>query len=89
MGVPSDEVCINGRFVYTAKRKPVKAGHTKTESYVDDQRRLDARFCAISFQEEVGGRPRSDGAIARFKSCTSGEFLSTRNFIVMEVSGAF
>ena len=28
-GVPKDEVCINGRCVYTIKHKPLKAGHTK------------------------------------------------------------
>ena len=27
--VPNDEVCTSGRFVYTLKRKPLKAGHAK------------------------------------------------------------
>ena len=30
--VPSDELCINGRCVCTAKRNPLKEGHTKTET---------------------------------------------------------
>ena len=31
--VPRDGGCINGRFMYTTKRKPLKAGHTRTEAY--------------------------------------------------------
>ena len=31
--VPKDEVCINGRFVYTTKHKPMEAGHPRTASY--------------------------------------------------------
>ena len=31
--VPKDEVCINGRFAYTIKRKPLKAGNVQTEAY--------------------------------------------------------
>ena len=38
--VPKDEVCINGRFVYTTKHNPPEDGHAKTDAYVD------ARFCA-------------------------------------------
>ena len=41
---PKDEVCINGRFVYTNKQKPLGDGHTKTDAYVDNRGILDARF---------------------------------------------
>ena len=41
---PKDEVCIHGRFVYAIKRKPLKDAHAQTETCVDNQRRLDARF---------------------------------------------
>ena len=52
--VPRDGVCIDGRFVYTTKQKPSGEGHTKTEAYVDDQRRLDSRSCVKGFQEASG-----------------------------------
>lgn len=48
-------MCIDGRFVYTARRKSFKAGHTKTEAYVGDQGRGDARFCLGGFREASGG----------------------------------
>ena len=48
------EICINGRFVYTAKHNPVKDGHARTDAYIYDPRRLDARFCVRGFQEAVG-----------------------------------
>ena len=35
--------CINGRLANTAKHKPAKAGHVKTEAYIDNRRRLNAR----------------------------------------------
>ena len=53
--VPKDEACISGRFVYTRKRKTLKSGHARTDAYVDEQRRLDARFCVEGFQEAIGG----------------------------------
>ena len=46
---PNDEVCINGRFVYTMKRKAIWVGHTNTEAYIDDERRLDARLRVSGF----------------------------------------
>ena len=42
--VPKDEVCINGRFVYAIKNKPLKDGHAETDAYIDSPRRLDARL---------------------------------------------
>ena len=42
--IHKDEVCINGRFVYTVKRNPLEGGHTRTTDYIDGRRRLDARF---------------------------------------------
>ena len=42
--VAIDGVCINGGLVYKTKQKPSEAGHTETESYVNDRRRLDARL---------------------------------------------
>ena len=32
-GVSKGEVCINGRFGYTAKNNPMKAGRAKAEDY--------------------------------------------------------
>ena len=49
------EVCINGRFVYEIKHKPLKAGHAKTDAYVDNVRRIDARFRAKGPQDALGG----------------------------------
>ena len=43
-GVPKYEVCISGGFVYTIRNKPLRDGHTKTDAYVDNRRRLAARF---------------------------------------------
>ena len=42
--VPRDGVCINGRFAYTTKQKPLGAWHAKTEAYVGEHRMLDERF---------------------------------------------
>ena len=42
--VPRDGVCKYGRVVYTMEHKPLKAGHTKTEPYLDYRRWIDARF---------------------------------------------
>ena len=47
-------MCINGRFVYAIKHKPLKAGHANTEAYVDNQRGLDGRLRAKGPQEEIG-----------------------------------
>ena len=55
--VPKGEVCINGMFAYTIKRKQLKAGHTRTESYIEGKRRLGGRFCAKGYQVDVGGNP--------------------------------
>ena len=43
---PSDEVCINGMFVYTMKHDSLHARHVKTEAYVDGRRRPDVHSCA-------------------------------------------
>ena len=48
--VAKDEVCINGRFFYTSEHIPLAAGHAREEAYVDDPRRLDARFYAKGLQ---------------------------------------
>ena len=54
MGVPKGAVCINVRFLYTIKHKPPKAGHVKSESYIDNERRLDARFLLKVYQVDNG-----------------------------------
>ena len=43
-GGPQDEVGIDGRFLHTIKPKPLKAGHAKTDAYIDNQRRLGGHF---------------------------------------------
>ena len=45
--------CINGRFAYKIKRKTLKAGHVKAEACIDNERRLDSRFCAKGFREAI------------------------------------
>ena len=35
--VPRDGVRISGTFLYTTKHQPLRAGHTRTEEYVDDR----------------------------------------------------
>ena len=42
-----------GGFVYAVQNKPISAGHTKTGAYVDENRKLDARFRVTGFQELV------------------------------------
>ena len=49
-----DEVCVSGMFVYDIKHKRSKDGHAKTESYIDSQRRLGARYFVMCFQDEIG-----------------------------------
>ena len=44
---------IEGRFVYTIRNKPIAADHKRTGDYLDENRKLDARFCAKCFQEFV------------------------------------
>ena len=53
--VPKDEVCINGRFVYATNHKPLTAGHARTDEYIDDIIRLDARSCVKGFPEAIYG----------------------------------
>ena len=65
-GVAKEEVCIIGRFVYTMRRKPLKAGRANTEAYIDNERSLDARFCAKVPQEEAV--PNSPPHAAKLKS---------------------
>ena len=36
---------IEGRFAYAVKSNPISAGHTKTGTYVDENRKLDAILC--------------------------------------------
>ena len=48
---PKGEVRINGMFVYTMRRKPLKAGRPKTEEYIDKEIVLDASFCANGSQQ--------------------------------------
>ena len=43
-GVHMEELRIDGRLVYAINHKPSKAGHAKTEEYIDSQGRLDALF---------------------------------------------
>ena len=63
-----DEVCINGRFVYAIKYKPLKAGRAKTDAYVDNRRRLESRFCAKCFHEEIDANDASPkNAVTEFK----------------------
>ena len=56
------EVCINGRFFYTIKHKPMNDGHTRTESYIDGRRWLDARFCMNGYRESAGANSASPTA---------------------------
>ena len=51
---PKGEVCINRRFAYTAKQRPLKAGRAKTEEYIDIAGRADSRFCAKGCQRGRG-----------------------------------
>ena len=55
MGVPGDVACINCTFAYTMKRNPSKAGGTKTDAHVEDQRRLESRFYVRRYREYSGG----------------------------------
>ena len=55
MDVPKDECCINGRFFYSARHKPLNDGHARADAYIDDQSWLGARFCVKGFQEAIGG----------------------------------
>ena len=89
--VPKAEVCINGRFVYTIKRKQSKAGHTRTNAYIDSQRRLDARFAREVIEKLWGGmlqRQHRTIAIVKFKNSPS--VISYRKWSsgVMDVSMA-
>ena len=47
-------MCISGRLVCAVKHKPLGAGCGKTESCIDNARRLGARFCAGGFQDAIG-----------------------------------
>ena len=53
-GSPKGEVCINGRSVYTAKHNSLNAGRAKTESYIEQGRRLAAIFFIKGSQGDVG-----------------------------------
>ena len=67
-GVTNDAVCINGRFVYTIKHKPRKTGNTKTEAYIDNQRRLDARLRKMPPRSHRYKRLTPNIAVTKFKS---------------------
>ena len=54
--VPKDDMCINGRLVYTIKHKPMQGGHAKTDAYTDNRRMIDARFSEWKARREaIGG----------------------------------
>ena len=42
---------MKGDFFYTIKNKPIDAGRKKTGTYIDGNRKLDARFCVEGFRE--------------------------------------
>ena len=44
---------IEGVFSCAVANKPISAGHTKTSAYVDENRKLDARFGVKGFREFV------------------------------------
>ena len=50
MGGPS----IEGMFAHEVGNKPIVAGRKKTGSYVDGNRKLDARFCVTGAREYAG-----------------------------------
>ena len=73
--IPTAEVSIDGRFVYTTKQKPLKDGYAKTEEYIDDDVMLDARF-RVKDRQGVWGKCRiAYIAITEFKCITSCNFL--------------
>ena len=64
--VPKYEVCINARFVYTIKHKPLEAGHSKTDAYIDGRGWPGARIRAICPQEII--REKDSATIAQLRS---------------------
>ena len=84
-----DEVCINGRFAYAVKRKPLKAGHVKTEAYIDSERRLDGRFCAKGFQEAVSTNDVPTAQLQSLRAPLSVISYRKWNFRVVDVYMVF
>ena len=88
--VPRNEVCINGKFAYAIKHKFVDAGHGKTEACIDNERRLDSRFCVKGFREAIGENDAARASQFRGLGVLI-EAISCRkmNFRVAVVSRAF
>ena len=53
LGDSGRESLIEGRLVCAVGNKPLSAGHAKTCTYVDENRKLDAIFCVKGSQEFV------------------------------------
>ena len=53
--VLKDAVCVNGRFSYAIKHRSLHDGHSETGAYIDNQRRLGARFFEIDSQGGIRG----------------------------------
>ena len=61
--ISKDEVCINGKFVYTTQQKAMEACREKSEAYIDSARSLGARFFAEGPQADVGANDAQHKAI--------------------------
>ena len=88
--VPKDGVCINGRFVYAIKHKPLKAVHARSDAYVGGQGRLDARLRAKGSQEAIVENASSPSEKLRRLRVSVAEISYLKwNSIVMDASGEF
>ena len=84
------ESLIEGRFVYTIKGKPIAAGHKQTGAYIDEDRKLDSRFCVKGFQEFA--EPNAAAPTVQLQSirlCLAVISFRKWDFRAMDVSRAF
>ena len=49
--IPDGESLIEGGFVYAVENRPLSAAYAQTGAYVDENRKLDARYCVNGFHE--------------------------------------
>ena len=76
--------------MYAMENAPISAGRKKAVSYVDENRKLDARFCVKGFREFVEPNASAPTVqLQRIRLRLAVIAYLKWNFRVMDVSGAF
>ena len=89
--IPIGESLTEGRFVYAIKINPFRREYEKTSAYLDENRKLGARFCVEGLQEVVEDNAAAAPTVQLQSIRIALAVIANRkwNFRVMDVSRAF